>query len=225
MKRTLLIDCTRGLASDMLVASLLDCCDDKHEVLHELQLKIRNNMVLCADCAKSYEREGLSFMLVDYAFVHGGHHSSSHHHSSLSDVHEFIDGTGFSRFVKDNAKRVYDIIAAAEATVHGATVDTVHFHEVGQKRAIACIVCACALFKKLSADEILFSHINTGYGSVMCAHGEVSVPAPATAVILEGIPNFYLPERTQASFALRQALRLQSILPRLLYRRMICESV
>lgn len=190
MKKSLFIDCSLGLASDMLVAALLDISDDKDEILHELQVKICNNMTLSADYANSYERQGLIFKAMSDDFI-CGHGHGGHCHSSLSNVLNFIDGTQFSASVKDSAKAVYDVIAAAEAKVHGATKDTVHFHEVGQKRAIACIVCACALFEKLAADEIVFSHINTGYGTVQCAHGEVSVPAPATAVILEGIPHFY----------------------------------
>lgn len=190
MKKSLFIDCSLGLASDMLVAALLDISDDKDEILHELQVKICNNMTLSADYANSYERQGLVFKAMSDDFI-CGHGHSEHCHSSLLDVLNFIDGTQFSVSVKDSAKAVYDVIATAEAKVHGATKDTVHFHEVGQKRAIACIVCACALFEKLAADEIVFSHINTGYGTVQCAHGEVSVPAPATAVILEGIPHFY----------------------------------
>ena len=216
MKSTMYVDCTRGLASDMFVASLLDCCENKEQVLHELQLKIHNDMTLSADCAKSYERSGLIFKAVSNEYLNAVHnenhshhdqlhdddqfneeehlhsHEHSHCHSTLKDVHEFIDGTEFSEQVKSSAKGVYDILAKAEAEVHGAEVDTVHFHEVGQKRAVACIVCACALIEKLSPDEIVFSGINTGFGKVYCAHGEVDIPAPATKVILKDIPHFFV---------------------------------
>lgn len=195
MKTVMYVDCTRGIASDMFVAALLDCFEDKEAVLRELQLNICNNMSLTVDFAKSYDRTGLLFTAKDntYKSVNGINAHCVHSHSDLTDVHSFIDGTTFSQNVKNAAKGVYDIIAKAEAEAHGAAVDSVHFHEVGQKRAVACIVCACALVDKLNADRVVFSGINAGYGKVICAHGEVDVPAPATAVILKsGIPHFYI---------------------------------
>lgn len=245
MARILYIDCTRGLASDMMVASLADRFKDREGVLRELQDNINNNMTLTLDSAKSYEREGLIFKAKDNSYgVHssreqnrrhncgsdgghscehdhgdccgdggehhygdscgddGGHnnghssecdsgyHCGQHEHSTLDDVYEFIKNTAFSDTVKNSAKGVYRLIAEAEAEVHGGSADTVHFHEVGQKRAIACIVCACALIEASGAERIVFSPINTGYGKVVCAHGEVDVPAPATKILLRGIPSF-----------------------------------
>lgn len=233
MARILYIDCTRGLASDMMVASLADRFKDREGVLRELQDNINNNMTLTLDSAKSYEREGSIFKAKDNSYgVHssreqnrrhncgsdgghsgehdhgdccgdgGGHnnghssecgvgyHCGQHAHSTLADVYEFIKDTAFSDKVKDSAKGVYRLIAEAEAEVHGGSADTVHFHEVGQKRAIACIVCACALIEASGAEKIVFSPINTGYGKVVCAHGEVDVPAPATKILLQGMPSF-----------------------------------
>ncbi len=103
MKKSLFIDCSLGLASDMLVAALLDITGNKDKILHELQLKICNNMTLSADYANSYERKGLIFKAMSDDFL-GGHGHSGHCHSSLSDVLNFIDGTQFSAFVKDIGK-------------------------------------------------------------------------------------------------------------------------
>ena len=191
MKKSLFIDCTKGLASDMLVAALLDCIDDSEKFLHEMQVKICNNMVLNAEYVNSYERRGLIFKACDRDYNPSLAHM--HAHTSLKEVYEFIDNSDFSSAVKNLARGVYDLIAKAEAHVHGESCETVHFHEVGSKRAIACILCACAAFDSLSADEIIFSPINTGYGKVVCAHGEVDVPAPATAELLNGMPSFSLP--------------------------------
>lgn len=193
MKKEIYIDCTRGLASDMLAASLLDCFADKEQILQEMQVKICNNMTLSAFSAKSYERQGLIFKAQNNDFNAAQSKCVScaeHHHSTLNDVYDFIDATDFESEIKISAKSVYDILAQAEAEVHGAELHTVHFHEVGQKRAVAAILCVCALMSKMSADSVVFSHINVGYGKTLCAHGEVDVPAPATKVILRDVP-FY----------------------------------
>ena len=193
MKRIMYVDCTRGIASDMFLAALLGCFESKDEILQELQVNINNNMVLTVDYANSYDRTGLLFAAKDREYSQHMHENCTHHsHSDLKDVHSFIDATGFSASIKGAARGVYDIIAAAEAQAHGVTVDTVHFHEVGQKRAIACIVCACALLDRLKPDGIIFSGINAGYGKVICAHGEMDVPTPATKAILSDIPHFYI---------------------------------
>lgn len=185
----LYVDCTRGLSSDMLVAALLDCFEKKDAVLHELGVNIANNMILTSECANSYERTGLLFRAKRADFNSKNEHA--HHGYSMKDVREFIDATGFSSDVKRAAEGVYGIIADAECRVHMAPIDGVHFHEVGQPRAVAAIVCACALMDMLAPEDIVFSHINTGHGTVLCAHGEVSVPAPATKLILKDIPCFF----------------------------------
>ncbi len=185
--KTIFIDCTRGLASDMFVGALLGCFDNKSDILRELQLKICNNMTLSADRAKSHGRKGLLFSATC------SEHSQHQHGHSLSDVYTFIDSTEFDEEVKHDAKKVYVILADAECAVHGTSIDELHFHEVGRKRAVACIVCACALMRMIDAQKTVFSAINVGYGKTLCAHGEVDVPAPATAKIIKDvIPHFYV---------------------------------
>ncbi len=118
---------------------------------------------------------------------HGGH---EHHHSSLTDIISIIDGLSVSGKVKADAKAVYALIASAETAVHGKTVEPVHFHEVGALDAVADVVGASVLFELIGADEIICSPVNTGSGTVKCAHGIMPVPAPATARLLTGIPSY-----------------------------------
>jgi uncharacterized protein (TIGR00299 family) protein len=92
--------------------------------------------------------------------------------------------------VKRHAEAIYKDIAAAESKAHGEPVSEIHFHEVGMLDAIADIVTDCMLIEELSPDEIIASSIRTGFGTVMCAHGELPVPAPATAFLLKGIPSY-----------------------------------
>lgn len=69
-------------------------------------------------------------------------------------------------------------------------MEHIHFHELGTMDAVADICAACLMVEELKVDKIIFSPICTGYGRVKCAHGLMPVPAPATTLILEGIPCF-----------------------------------
>ena len=126
---------------------------------------------------------------------HCCHHHDHHHddkaehvHRSSADVREIIDGLNATEGVKKDAKAIYDIIAEAESRVHGVPVTEIHFHEVGNLDAVADVTAVCMLLDEIGADRIYASPVTTGYGSVRCAHGILPVPAPATALILEGTP-------------------------------------
>lgn len=54
--------------------------------------------------------------------------------------------------------------------------------------AIVDIVGACLGLDRLGVEAVFVSPIPTGQGTVRCEHGLMPVPAPATAVLLEGVP-------------------------------------
>lgn len=118
------------------------------------------------------------------------HHHGHHHHASVADIEALISGLAVSDRVKADAKAVYALIADAESRVHGRPVTEIHFHEVGTLDAVADVVGVCLLMEQLSPDQVIASPVHTGSGHVHCAHGILPVPAPATALILEGIPSY-----------------------------------
>ncbi|MDR1663970.1 MAG: nickel pincer cofactor biosynthesis protein LarC [Clostridiales bacterium] len=118
------------------------------------------------------------------------HTEHSHDARGLSDILSIIGRLNLPAPVKQNAAAVYTVIAEAESSVHGAPVGEVHFHEVGALDAMADITACCLLIDALKPGRILASPVATGYGQVRCAHGLLPVPAPATALILRGIPAY-----------------------------------
>ena len=124
----------------------------------------------------------------DHEHEHEHHHE--HHHAALSDIRGHIAALPLPQEVRDQAGKVYDRLAAAEAKAHGCPVDQVHFHEVGALDAVADVVGACYALSLLRPDRVVVSPVHVGSGSVRCAHGVVPVPAPATAALLEGVPAY-----------------------------------
>lgn len=124
---------------------------------------------------------------------HDHHHDHGHHHHvhrSMKDIEEIIGGLTIDDAVKEDVLNVYRIIAEAEGAVHGKPAGEVHFHEVGTMDAVADVTAVCMLMREISPEEVIASPVATGYGSVRCAHGVLPVPAPATALILRGVPAY-----------------------------------
>jgi len=103
-------------------------------------------------------------------------------------IDDLLGASGLATGVKVLARRIFLRLAEAEAEVHRSTLDSVAFHEVGAVDAIVDIVGAAACFDFLGAD-VLSSALPMGRGSVLCQHGRLPLPAPATIACLRGVPT------------------------------------
>ena len=105
-------------------------------------------------------------------------------HRHLGDIEEMIGRAELSQAVKDAAIAVFRRLARAEAHVHGTSVETVHFHEVGAVDAIVDIVGVCTGLDALGIDTLYASALPLGPGWTSSAHGRIPLPAPATLELL-----------------------------------------
>ena len=121
---------------------------------------------------------------------HHAHDAHHHAHHGMAEIRSLIAELAISETVKEKALAVYQSIAEAESKVHGAEVDQIHFHEVGSMDAVADVTAVCLLMELLAPEQVIVSPIHVGSGTVLCAHGRLPVPAPATALILEGMPIY-----------------------------------
>jgi uncharacterized protein (TIGR00299 family) protein len=108
----------------------------------------------------------------------------------LHHIRDIIQGSALAPSVKERSIAVFERLARAEAKVHGEPVDQVHFHEVGAMDAIIDVVGAIAGLWLLGVEQVFSSHVHIGRGTVRCAHGELPVPAPATAELLREVPTY-----------------------------------
>ena len=124
----------------------------------------------------------------EYEQEHGHHHE--HHHHGKGPFPKELEAVAEKLNCPNDIQKVYELLAEAEAKVHGKDVSEIHFHEVGMKDALIDIASVVYLMNKLKIDKVVVSPVNVGFGKVKCAHGILPVPAPATAELVKGIPTY-----------------------------------
>jgi hypothetical protein len=121
---------------------------------------------------------------------HGHPHHDHSHTRGLTEIREIISRSALSPAVKDRAVRLFQRLGEAEAKAHGMPLENVHFHEVGAIDSIVDLAAAAAAVEHLAPERISCGPVNVGSGRAKMAHGEVPIPAPATAELLRGVPIF-----------------------------------
>lgn len=120
---------------------------------------------------------------------HGaGHHSPGHGpHRHVKALIALIDQAQLSARTRELATRAFRLVAEAEGKVHGIDPDKVSLHEVGAYDALVDIVGGIEGFEQLGIDRVYTMPAALGSGWVKAAHGLLPVPAPATAILAEGL--------------------------------------
>jgi hypothetical protein len=122
---------------------------------------------------------------------HDGHPPHTHApHRHLSSILKIINAAPLSESVKTRATRAFQLLGEAEAAIHSIPIEKVHFHEVGAVDTIVDIVCTAAGAELLDVQRWLASPLNVGSGTVLCQHGTIPVPAPATLALLADAPVY-----------------------------------
>jgi hypothetical protein len=111
-------------------------------------------------------------------------------HRSLSAILATIRAAQLPERVKERSCRAFQLLGEAEAAIHSMPIEKVHFHEVGAVDTIVDIVCAAAGAEALGVERWLSSPLNVGSGTVVCQHGTLPVPAPATLALLADAPVY-----------------------------------
>ena len=177
--KSLFLDAFSGVAGDMSIASLVDLG------------------VPFAVVQESVGRLGMKGFALELKPHWGGAIGGTKFDVLVADaqpdrryraIDDMLGASSLEPGVKTLARRIFLRLAEAEAMVHRSTLDSVAFHEVGAVDAIVDIVGAATCFDFLGAD-VLSSPLPMGRGSVLCQHGVLPLPAPATVACLRGVPT------------------------------------
>ncbi len=109
------------------------------------------------------------------------------HGRHVGDLVRLVERAPISDWVKERAVRTFRLLGEAEGRVHGVAPEKVHLHEVGAVDAVLDIVGAIEGFERLEVEAVHHLPVAVGQGWVEAAHGHLPIPAPATAILLEGL--------------------------------------
>ena len=187
--RVLAFDGRMGASGDMILAALLDAGADPdvlEPVTDALPVEYRISDV---------DKSGIAATTVDVRLTNDdgcdGHDRSDSRaeghgpHRSYREVREIVTEMGLEPAVERDALSIFELLGEAEADVHGADLESIHFHEVGADDAIADVVGAVALLDDLEPDRVVTTPLATGGGTVSMSHGEYPVPTPAVVEIAQ----------------------------------------
>ena len=190
--KTLYIDCGMGAAGDMLTAALLELLPDPDAFISEL-----NAVGIPGVGFERYPAEKcgirgtqVSVRICGEEETEHPHPVHDHSHAVFHGIEHIVSHLAVSAKVRTDVLNIYASLAEAESIVHGVPVAQIHFHEVGALDAVADVTAVCMLMERLAPEEVIVSPIHVGSGQVRCAHGILPVPAPATALLLRGIPSY-----------------------------------
>ena len=167
--KTLYIDCRNGICSDMVLSAL-----------RGLGIDIDPEEVTAKVCEAYNSGHSHS-----HSHDHDHEHGHEHGHYGYMDISRIIATSDLTEGAQEIAQDIYRTIAKAEAKVHGATLSSVHFHEVGRPEAVGNILSIAACISTLSPDRIICSEVHDGQGEIECSHGIIPVPVPAVRAIME----------------------------------------
>ena len=214
--KCLYLDCFAGISGDMTIGALLDLGLELGALERELAklrltgyrldvtrvdkrgVQATQFKVILTDDAHSHEHVADSEVVEAppgaHEHAHEHHHAHAHPpqqtHRALSDILSIIDASSLSARVKQRASAIFSKLGQAEATVHGVDIEQAHFHEVGGVDAIVDITGALIGLDLLGVDLVMASPLHLGSGFVRISHGTYPIPAPATALLVRGVPVY-----------------------------------
>jgi pyridinium-3,5-bisthiocarboxylic acid mononucleotide nickel chelatase len=175
-------DCFAGISGDMTLGALIDLgVPQKHLVQELAKLGVPGYSLHVA----RVQRSGITGRQVQVKISH-----HEHHHRTFRDIEKIIVKSPLKAAVKERSLAVFRLIAEAEGKVHNKKAEAVHFHEVGAIDSIVDITGCMIGFDYLGIDRFAASAVPAGGGFVKCQHGMLPVPAPATVLLLQGIPVY-----------------------------------
>ncbi len=176
--RIAILDPAAGISGDMTLGALLSL-GIPVSWLQELPKRLGLDGV--AVTVRDVRRTGIMCKQIEFAIP------DQPHGRYVGALVRLVEQAPVSDWVKQRAVRAFQLVGEAEGRVHAVVPEKVHLHEVGAVDAVLDIVGGIEGFEKLGVEAVYHLPVAVGQGWVETAHGQLPVPAPATAILLEGV--------------------------------------
>ena len=201
--KILYLDCTRGVAGDMVMSSLFDLLDCPQDFIAQMngllpgaqisskkigkkdligvkmKILIDREEEISQDIQEKTDYSGLKSE-IRYCLERGG----------KNDIAELLMSLNINQKIKHNVMETYHLIKTSEAKVHGKEMEYIHGSRLGSLDAMIDILGICLLIDRLDPDKIISTPINLGSGFVKYKEKVFAVPAPATKEIIKDLPAY-----------------------------------
>ena len=174
------LDCPAGIAGDMFLAAMADLGLD----LSALEAAFAQAGVEVKITVRDSRDKGIRGKRLQ---IFAPHAQPMRHVAELTAI---VRALPFSARVLGRCEDALTRLAEVEAQVHGCAVADIHFHEVGAVDTLVDVVGAFWALETLGISRVTCSRLPWFSGMVHCAHGLMPLPAPATAVLLQGKPVY-----------------------------------
>ncbi|MGQ9615491.1 MAG: nickel pincer cofactor biosynthesis protein LarC [Spirochaetota bacterium] len=196
----LFFDLHNGISGDMAVAAMLSLSEYKTETINPVEpgkkgkkpsveflkrkldlLPLQGFELSCRD----ERREGILGKRFEVILKNKNQGARNYY-----TIKELIKKSALTDEEKNLSIKIFNILAEAEAKVHGTEIEDVHFHEIGAVDSIIDIVSFSVIFTDLNPVKVYASFVPLGSGKTRSMHGSLPLPAPATLEILKGLPVY-----------------------------------
>jgi uncharacterized protein (TIGR00299 family) protein len=177
----LYLDCSNGVAGDMLTAALADVAD-------------RCGLAAADVVSQALARAGVEHGVAGFESTRRGGFAARRFvvqersgFASFEALEAVVRSSALPPAVIGRVLAIAGRMAAAEAAVHGQS--GAHLHELAGLDTAVDLIAAASLVEVLGPARVVASPPALGGGEVRSAHGPLAVPAPAVLALLEGLPT------------------------------------
>ncbi|MDY0341649.1 MAG: nickel pincer cofactor biosynthesis protein LarC [Coriobacteriia bacterium] len=172
------LDCSSGISGDKFLGALVSAGFDVGVLIGALKAVGLDTIAIETPPCKSSSISGVGVCVTENGAPR----------RDFRGLRKLIERAPIPEVPRRTALTALYELARAEATVHGVKIDSVHFHEIGAADTLVDLLGIALGMHELGVETLIASPIALGNGTVLTEHGELPIPAPATAALLEGVP-------------------------------------
>ncbi len=183
-RRILWLDCSSGISGDMFIGALISAGAPLARLKSELlgKIPLKNVRISAGKVLRMGSFAATKFDVKEHAGARP---------LGWNEMKRIVRESALPDDIRRKGLDIIKSLFDAEAKIHGLKgAGEVHLHELGSADTVIDVFGSLVCLKLLGVEEVRSSPVNLGGGTAGTHHGRLPVPAPATALLLEGLPVY-----------------------------------